>query len=31
MTVRKRKGRYWELKEDALSSELILEEAMDLS
>jgi len=31
MTVRKRKGRYWELKEEALSAELILGEAMNLS
>jgi hypothetical protein len=31
MTVRKGKVRYWELKEEALSGELVLEEAMDLS
>jgi len=31
MAVRKRTGRYWELKEEALSGELVLEEAMDLS
>jgi hypothetical protein len=31
MTVRKRKGRYWKLNDEALSGELVLEEAMDLS
>jgi hypothetical protein len=31
MTVKKRMGRYWELKEEAPSGELVLEEAMDLS
>jgi hypothetical protein len=31
MTARKRKGRYWELKEEALSGELVLEVTMDLS
>jgi hypothetical protein len=31
MTIRKRKGRYCERKEEAIPGEVVLEEAMDLS